>query len=113
MRLLHSLTLFRKNLFEEDKILDQFPLEVLLHLQEQKLSLHRLVLKSNPGALQVLHPLDVLFGQLVLELGDQHKGELHILNLDVGVNLNVPHLLHGLHDDPDVVQVKNLKWKYL
>ena len=96
------------NLFEEDEVLDQFPLEVLLHLQEQNLRLHRLVLKSNPGALQVLHPLDVFLGQLVLELGDQHEGKLHILDLDVRVDLDVAHLLHRLHDDPDVVQVENL-----
>ena len=55
--------------------------------------------------------LPALLGQLVLELGDQHEGKLHILDLDIRVDLDVAHLLHRLHDDPDVVKVKNLRIK--
>ena len=52
-----------------------------------------------------LDPVAVLLADLQLVLGHHGEGVLHELNLHVQVYLDLPELLLGLHDDPDVVKV--------
>ena len=72
---------------------------------EQSLSL---TLELKPVVAETLDLLGLLLGQLYLVLGQEGEGLLHQVDLHVHVDLLVPDLLLGLHDDADVVQVSDL-----